>query len=120
MQYMLVYRQPGEEFNKAADPAQAANYFGAWKAYMGAMAQAGIMVNGHGLQPPQSGTIVQIRNGKRHIQDGPFADTKEHLGGYVVIDVPALDDALEWAARAPSTSIGSTEVRPVLPAPPAA
>lgn len=114
MQYMLIFRQGDEEFNKAKDPLQAGPYFGAWQAYMGAMGQAGIMLNGHGLQAPETATFVQIRGGKRQVQDGPFADTKEHLGGYVVIEVATLDDALEWAARSPSSSSASVEVRPVL------
>ena len=62
-------------------------------------------------------TTLQVVDSKRHIHDGPFADTKEMLGGYVIIDVANLDDALEWAARAPCASAGSVEVRPVLPAP---
>ena len=67
-------------------------------------------------------TTVRIRDGKRLVQDGPFADTKEQLGGYFVIEVPDLDAALEWAARAPSAACASVEVRPVLPpmAPPGA
>ena len=56
-----------------------------------------------------------IRDGKRQVQDGPYADTKELLGGYLIIDVPTLDDALLWAERSPSSLSGSTEVRPVLP-----
>ena len=81
---------------------------------MGAMAQAGVMVQGNALQPPNNGTQVQLRNGKRVFHDGPYADTKEHLGGYVVIEVPSLDDALEWAARSPNAATGTTEVRPIL------
>lgn len=114
MQYMLMFSQDTAEFDKAKDPAQAGPYFGAWQAYMGAMGQAGIIVNGHGLQTPDTATFVTIRGGKREVQDGPYADTKEHLGGYVVIEVASLDDALEWAARCPSTSCGHVEVRPVL------
>ena len=58
---------------------------------------------------------MRVANGRRQVQDGPFADTREHLGGYFVIDVPTLDAALEWAARAPCASNGGVEVRPVLP-----
>lgn len=120
MQYMLIYRETESEIAKRNDPAEAPAYWGAWTAYIGAMGQAGVMVSGNGLQPPEMGTTVRLRDGKRLVQDGPFADTKEHLGGYVIIDVPALDAALEWAARAPCATVGSTEVRPVLPPPPAA
>ena len=114
MQYMLIFSQDTVEFNKAKDPTQAGPYFGAWQAYMGAMGQAGIIVNGHALQTPDTATFVKIRGGKREVQDGPYADTKEHLGGYVVLEVASLDDALEWAARCPSSSSGHVEVRPVL------
>jgi hypothetical protein len=79
------------------------------------MAQAGVIVNGDGLQGPHTATTVRIRDGKRLVQDGPFADAKEQLGGYFVIEVPDLDTALEWAARAPSAATASVEVRPVMP-----
>lgn len=115
MQFMLIFSQPLAEFAKAEDPAQAPAYFGAWQAYMGALFQSGAVVSGHGLMPPHTGTTVAIRNGQRQVQDGPYADTKEHLGGYFVIDVASLDEALEWAARSPASSVGRTEVRPVLP-----
>lgn len=119
MQFMLIYQETAEDFALREDPATAEAYWGAWSAYIGSIAQAGIMLSGNGLQPPHASTSVRIRDGKRQVQDGPFADTKEHLGGYVIIEVPALDDALEWAARSPSCARGSTEIRPVLPPPPA-
>lgn len=120
MQYMLMYRETAQDFARRADPAAAPAYWGAWNAYIGALMGAGVVVNGNGLQPPHASTTVRLRAGKRQVQDGPFADTHEHLGGYFVIEVPSLDDALEWAARAPCASTGSTEVRPVLPPPPGA
>jgi hypothetical protein len=64
-----------------------------------------------------TGTTLRVRGDKRQVQDGPFADTKEQLGGYFVIEVPDLDSALEWAARAPCASTGGVEVRPVFTAP---
>lgn len=117
MQYMLLLNEPESEFAKRDDPAQAAAYWAGWNAFIGAMAQAGIIVSGAGLHPPPTATTVRIRDGKRLVQDGPFADAKEQLGGYFVIEVPDLDAALEWAARAPSASSASVEVRPVLPPP---
>lgn len=119
MQYMLIYSEPLDTFALRDDPAQAPAYWGAWNAYIGSMAQAGVMISGNGLQPPHAATTVRVRDGRRQVQDGPFADSKEHLGGYVVIEVPSLDMALDWAARSPSALSGSTEVRPVLPPPPA-
>lgn len=122
MHYMLLLNETERDFAQRNDPDQTAAYWGGWNAFIGAMAQAGVIVKGDGLQGPQTATTVRLRDGKRLVQDGPFADTKEQLGGYFVIDVPDLDAALEWAARAPSASTASVEVRPVLPpmAPPGA
>ncbi len=120
MHYMLMFRETQEDFDCRNHPDQAGPYWGAWNAYIGALAAGGVVVSGNGLQPPHSATTVRLRDGKRQVQDGPFADTREHLGGYFIIDVPSLDVALEWAARAPCATTGSTEVRPVLPPPPGA
>ena len=114
MQFMLIYRETAADLAQRAAPDTAPAYWGAWNAYMGAMGQAGVLRGGHGLGVPETATFVQLRNGKRLIQDGPFADTKEHCGGYCIIEVASLDEALEWAARSPASSCGSTEVRPVL------
>ena len=118
MQYMLIFREEMAQFAEREDPAKAPAYWGAWNAYIGAMRAAGVIVNGDGLQGPHTATIVRVRDGKRHVQDGPLADTKEQLGGYFIIEAPDLDAALDWAARSPSAAYASTEVRPVLPPPP--
>jgi hypothetical protein len=117
MHYMLLFNETTDEVGKRADPNQAESYWGGWSAYMGAIAQAGAMVSGNVLQPPEVGTTLRVENGTRHVVDGPFADTKEMLGGYVILDVPDLDAALEWAWRAPCAGAGSVEIRPVLPPP---
>ena len=117
MQYMMLFNETPAEQAKRTDSERAENYWGAWTAYMGALAQSGAMVSGNGLQPPDVSTTLRVENGKRHVVDGPFADTKEILGGYVIIDVADLDAALEWAARAPCVTAGSVEIRPVLPPP---
>lgn len=119
MHYMLLFNETPEELAKRTDAAQAEAYWSGWNAYMGALAQSGAMVSGNGLQPPDVTTTLRVENGARHVVDGPFADTKEMLGGYVILDAPDLDAALEWAARAPCVTAGSVEIRPVLP-PPAA
>ena len=118
MQYMLIFRETAEEVAKREDPAHAEKYWAAWHAYIGSLNQAGVVISGNGLQPPHTSTTVRIVNGKRQVQDGPYPDAKEHLGGYFVIEVPDLDAALEWAGRSPNVHNGSTEVRPVMgPAP---
>lgn len=115
MQYMLIFAETDAERSKRNDPAQAPEYWGSWMAFIGAMREAGVMVGGNGLEPPDVATTVRIRHGKRLIEDGPFADSKEQLGGYVIVEVPHLDVALDWAAKAPCASDGAVEVRPVMP-----
>lgn len=116
MQYALLYNETQAELTRASS-ADAPVYWGAWNAYMGAMAAAGIMRGGSALMPPATATTLRIADGNWQVEDGPFADTKEQLGGFVIIDVADLDAALEWAARAPCASAGSVEVRPVMEAP---
>lgn len=118
MQYMLIMRETPEAVAERDNPAKAPAYWGAWTAYSQAIAQAGIFVSGAGLQPPAVATTVRLRGGKRQVQDGPYADAKEQLGGFFIIEVPTLDTALEWAARSPAAAVASVEVRPVLPPPP--
>jgi len=112
MEYMLMFYQPNAEFDQKPGPGSEA-YMANWMSYVGAVRGSGIVRDGHGLQPPMTGTTLRVRGDKRQVQDGPFADAKEQLGGYFIIDVPDLDTALEWAARAPCASTGGVEVRPV-------
>ncbi len=84
-----------------------------WVAYTRALAQAGVLVGGAALHTPDTATTVQVRRGQRLLVDGPFTETKEHLIGYYVIDVPDLDTALDWAAKVPNARTGSIEVRPL-------
>lgn len=86
-----------------------------WAEYTRALHEAGVLIGGHGLHGSETATSVRVRNGRRLLVDGPFAETKEHLIGYYVIDVPDLDTALDWAARVPNARTGTIEVRPVLP-----
>lgn len=119
MQFMLMNFETIAERGRRDDPATAPAYWGAWTAYIGALVGAGVFVSGNGLQPTHTATTVRVTGGQRQVQDGPFADTHEHLAGYSIVEVASLDEALEWAARAPCASAGSVEVRPLLPPPPA-
>jgi hypothetical protein len=119
MQFMLIMNETAEDFAQRNDPERGQTYWGAWNAFIGAMSQAGVIMKGDGLLGPHAATTLRLRDGKRVVEDGPFADTKEQLGGYFVIEVPDLDTALDWAAQAPSARTASGEVRPVLPMPPA-
>ena len=114
MQYGLLFYQPATEAERTLDDPASADYWASWNAYIGAMYSAGIATSGEGLQPPSTATTVRVRDGQREVLDGSFAETKELLSGYVIINVASFDEALTWAARSPSSATGRTEVRPVL------
>ena len=114
MQFALLIFESPEAF-AARNADENDPYLGAWRAYYKALVEADIYVGGNPLQPPETGTTVRLKDGKRRVQDGPFADTKEQLGGFTILELPSLDAALEWAARCPAASIGAVEVRPVSP-----
>ena len=85
----------------------------AYMAYGEALAKAGVAVGSNRLQPSSAATTVRVANGKSQVLDGPYADSKEQLGGYFMIDVPDLDTAISWAARCPAAGHGVVEVRPL-------
>src|ERR1700757_5309501 len=107
MNYMILIYEGAADFAMRNDPARRGALFGAYRAYTEALTKAGVFVGGAALQPPEQGAIVRLRDGRRQVQDGPYAEAKEQLGGYYVIDVPGLDQALEWAARSPAAEYGS-------------
>ena len=84
----------------------------AFASYAAALDAAGVLLSAEVLRPSVSTTTVRLVDGSLQVQDGPFADTKEQLGGTFVVDVPDLDAALAWAAKAPSVAWGGVEVRP--------
>jgi hypothetical protein len=110
---LLIYEEP-ETFNNR-EQLEGSEYFGAWRAYYQSLVQAGVYVGGDPLQTPDTATTVSQRDGKKHIQDGPYANTKEQLAGFIILELPSLDAALDWAARCPTTSHGAVEVRPLAP-----
>ncbi len=114
MQYMLMIY--GNEKNEAAmSPEEQGKMFGAYMEFTEAIKAEGIMVAGDALKPTATATTVRVRDGEALHTDGPFAETKEQLGGYYLIDVPDLDAAPAVAARPPGSWYGSVGVRPVLP-----
>jgi hypothetical protein len=113
MQYMLLIYDD-EQLWANMDEGERGRIFQAYGAYTEDMRQKGVYVTGDALQPTSTATTVRERNGDRLVTDGPFAETKEQLGGYYLIEVDSLDDALDWAARIPSAKLGSIEVRPVM------
>lgn len=114
MQYALLIYEGSTDFARREEPEKDM-YLGAWKAYYRALVDAGVYVTGTPLEGPETGTTVRQREGKRQIQDGPYANTKEQLGGFILLELPSLDAALEWAARCPGASYGVIEVRPLAP-----
>jgi len=114
MQYMLMLYLDETTWPKMT-PEQQAEGLAAYGAYSEALAKAGAFVGGGRLQTTETATTVRLQDGKPQVLDGPFADTKEQLGGYFLIEAPDLDAALAWAARCPAASHGIVEVRPIWP-----
>jgi hypothetical protein len=117
MNYAILIYEGDEGFRLRSDLVDGPAYGAAWPAYSKALVDAGVFVDGAGLELPQTATTLRVIDGKRQVQDGPFAETKEQLGGFYIIDVPDLDTALSWASRVPVTKSGVLEVRPVLKMP---
>lgn len=112
MKYMLmIYNNEADFLN--GDARQIGETIAAYNAYTEALRQAGVLAASDRLKPVSTATIVRIADGKTNVLNGPYADTKEQLGGFYMIDVPDLDEALSWAARCPGASRGAIEVRPV-------
>lgn len=112
MRYLLmIYTDEAAEATMTEADAQSE--MAAYGAYAEAMAAAGVMVDGERLRPTSDATSLRLRGGRTELLNGPYADTREQLGGYFMVDVPDLDAALHWAARCPSAPHGTIEVRPV-------
>ncbi len=110
-QYMLLIYSPTEG---GPSPDERAAEMPRWYEYTQGLQDAGVLVAGDALHGTDAATTVRVRAGDTQITDGPFAETKEILGGYYIIDVPDLDTALDHASRVPNVGYGSIEVRPVL------
>jgi hypothetical protein len=90
------------------------HWLGAYRAYMEAMSNAGVLKSSSGLHPTSTATTVRVVQDKPQVLDGPYADSKEQLGGFHIIEVADLDAAIAWAARSPTALHGVVEVRPVM------
>lgn len=115
MNYSLLIHEPPEGFAARTDPELQQAYWEGTMRYLQALREAGIFRGGAGLQAPSSATTLRYRDDKLQVQDGPYADTKDQLGGFFIIEVPNLDVALEWAGRFPRRPGVVVEVRPNLP-----
>ncbi|MGA8217877.1 MAG: YciI family protein [Solirubrobacterales bacterium] len=107
-----IYRD--ENQRDSATPEQQQEVSRAYGALTEEMEQKGVLVAGEGLYPAATATTIRVRDGERGVTDGPFAETKEQLGGFYVLDVKDLDEAIEWAAKIPGSHFGSVEIRPVM------
>lgn len=108
MRYLILIYE--NENNPQPSEEEMARWFGVTEE----MQKAGVMVAGEALQPTSSATTIRVRDGKTLTTDGPFAETKEQLGGFYLLDCKDLDEALGWAAKMPNIGRGSMEVRPVI------
>ena len=116
MLYMLLIYDD-EKVWQTMPEAESAQLFGEYMAFTKQIKDSGHFRSGDALQPIQTATTVRVRDGKTSRTDGPFAETREQLGGYYIVDAKDLDEATAIAARIPSAKIGSIEIRPVMPTP---
>ena len=113
MEYMLLLHDDETRWARMGEE-QFGREMGAYVAYTNALREAGVYVAGNPLQPTGTATIVTVKtDGKTNVLDGPYAETKEQLGGYYLIEVPDLDAAISWAARCPCAGTGTVEIRPI-------
>jgi hypothetical protein len=112
-QYMLlIYGDPADDPQPGTPEFDA--QMGEWFTYTESLRSAGAFVSGEALQEPTTATTIGVRNGDRVVTDGPFADTKEYLGGFYVVEAPDLDAALDYASRMPNIHYATVEVRPTV------
>jgi len=114
MQYLLLIHDAESVWETMPEQERNALY-GEYMAYTNELRESGALVGANQLQPTSTATTVRVRDGEQVVTDGPFAETKEQLGGYYLIEVESVDEALEWAAKIPSARYGTIEVRPVVP-----
>ena len=112
MKFMLLIYSDDVAMQKMTQ-ADGQQIHGAYMAYTEALQQAGALVGGDRLQRASAATTVRITDGKTQVLNGPYAETREQLGGYYLIEAPDLDAALSWASRCPGASYGAMEVRPL-------
>jgi hypothetical protein len=113
MRYMLLIIGDESRFADMSEEEMGAQ-LQQWSDYSKELVDAGAFVAGDGLQTSSSATVLRVQDGERLLTDGPFAETKEQIGGYYTIECKDLDEAIDWAAKLPSANGGVTEIRPVM------
>lgn len=111
MKYAILIYETERDFEARTDPKRKDEYWGSYAAYSQFLGDR--ITGGAALQSIDTATTIRLRNGERHVEDGPFADTKERLGGFYLVEAEDLDEAMKLAAEAPSARTGSVEVRPL-------
>ena len=114
MQYALLIYDNEKAWASMTEEERNAIY-GEYFAFTNELRASGSFLDGNPLQPTSAATTVRVRDGEQVVTDGPFAETKEQLGGYYIVESDTVDEALGWAAKIPGAKYGSIEVRPVLP-----
>lgn len=115
MKYMLlIYTSEAEDMRRASDPVSGAAVMAEYQAFTEALMASGKFSAGEALQPTSTAKTVRVRDAMIDAADGPFAGTKEQLGGFYLVDAGSIDEAISWAARIPGAKWGSIEVRPVI------
>ncbi len=109
---ILAHESPGD-FALRDNKEKFDSYMGEWRAYSEALKDAGVMLDGAALEPPSTATVVSVRNGVRKVEDGPFPDSKEQLGGFFIIDAPDMQTAADWAAKCPAAKTGFVDARAI-------
>jgi len=113
MQYAILIYEPAADFSQRTDPDKHRSYMAPYEAYVAMLQEAGVLVGGEVLRHPGTATTVRLREGQRQIQDGPLPQSREQLGGFLIVEAPNLDAALDLAAQCPAAATGGVEVRPV-------
>ncbi len=111
MKVLLLANESPADFELRDNKQRFDSYMGAWYAYGDSLEKAGIFLQGAALEPPSTATVVSVRNGIRKVEDGPYPDTKEQLGGFFVIEVANLDEAANWASKCPAAKSGFVDAR---------
>ena len=111
MKMLILANEAPEDFALRENKEEFQSYMGAWYVYGEAMSEAGVYESGAALQPPSTATVVSVRDGVRRVEDGPFPDAKEQLGGFALIEAADLDAGAKWAASCPAAKRGFVDVR---------
>lgn len=113
MKVMILANETMEDFALREDKQKYDAYMGEWYLYSESLQKAGVSLGGAALEAPETATVVSVRDGVRKVEDGPFPDAKEQLGGFFMIEAPDMKTASDWAAKCPAAKTGFVDVRAI-------